>query len=113
MRGLWSVTLEQRYGIAPDGSTQHNYYVKESVGIACGLFISALHRMGLATLTHTPSPMRFLSTLLGRPDSERPFILFPIGYPADEAMVPNLTRKALEDVMVEVEDGDASSPGSE
>jgi nitroreductase len=65
-----------------------NYYVKESVGIACGLFIAALHNMGLATLTHTPSPMGFLSELLGRPDHERPAILFPIGYPAADARRP-------------------------
>jgi nitroreductase len=97
------VVFEQRYGITDDGAKQHNYYVKESVGIACGMFISALHRMGLATLTHTPSPMRFLSDVLGRPANERPFILFPIGYPADDAVVPALTRKALADVMVEVD----------
>ncbi len=96
------VVFEQRYGVGDEGSKQHNYYVKESVGIACGLFITALHRMGLATLTHTPSPMRFLSELLDRPGNERPFILFPIGFPAEEAMVPNLTRKPLDDVMVEV-----------
>ena len=96
------VVFEQRYGVGAEGTKEHNYYVKESVGIACGLFISALHRIGLATLTHTPSPMRFLTSLLGRPDNERPFILFPIGFPADDAMVPNLTRKALDEVMVEV-----------
>jgi len=106
------VVFEQRYGLT-DGDRRHNYYVKESVGIACGMFISALHRMGLATLTHTPSPMRFLAELLGRPANERPFILFPIGYPADGAMVPNLTRKALEDVLVEVTDLGADSPRSE
>ena len=100
------VVFEQRYGINQDGSKQHNYYVKESVGIACGLFISALHRMGLATLTHTPSPMRFLTELLERPDNERPFILFPIGYPADDALVPNLKRKDLDEVMVEASDTD-------
>lgn len=96
------VVFEQRYGSNEDGTQQHNYYVKESVGIACGLFISALHRMGLATLTHTPSPMRFLSRLLGRPENERPFVLLPIGYPADDAMVPDLVRKPLDEVMVEV-----------
>ncbi len=97
------VVFEQRYGVNNDGARQHNYYVKESVGIACGMFIAALHRMGLATLTHTPSPMRFLTQILGRPDNERPFILFPIGYPDDDAVVPHLTRKPLEDVMVEVD----------
>jgi len=96
------VVFEQRYGRNDDATKRHNYYVKESVGIACGMFISALHRMGLATLTHTPSPMAFLTKILGRPENERPFILFPIGYPADGAVVPELTRKPLADVMVEV-----------
>jgi nitroreductase len=95
------VVFEQRYGIDDEGNRRHNYYVKESVGIACGLFITALHRIGLATLTHTPSPMRFLTELLERPDNERPFILFPIGYPADDAVVPNLTRRPLDEVMVD------------
>jgi iodotyrosine deiodinase len=96
------VVFEQRYGTKPDGSKQHHYYVKESVGIACGLFIDALHRMGLSTLTHTPSPMAFLRKVLDRPENERPFILFPIGYAADDCEVPDLTRKTLADVMVEV-----------
>lgn len=98
----WLVVMfEERYGIAPDGSRRHNYYVKESVGIACGLFIAAIHNMGLATLTHTPSPMRFLTSLLGRPDNERPFVLFPVGYPAPDCQVPDLERKALDEVLVE------------
>ncbi len=96
------VVFEQRYGTRPDGAKQHHYYVKESVGIACGMFIDALHRMGLSTLTHTPSPMAFLRTLLGRPESERPFMLFPIGYAADDCEVPDLTRKSLDAIMVEV-----------
>ena len=96
------VVFEQRFGTKPDGTKQHHYYVKESVGIACGLFIDALHRMGLSTLTHTPSPMAFLRTLLGRPESERPFILFPVGYAADDCEVPDLHRKELDDIMVEV-----------
>lgn len=96
------VVFEQRYGIRPDGTKQHHYYVKESVGIAAGMFIDALHRMGLSTLTHTPSPMAFLKKLLNRPENERPFILFPIGYAAEDCMVPDLERKALDDVMVEV-----------
>jgi iodotyrosine deiodinase len=96
------VVFEQRYGIAPDGGHRHHYYVKESVGIACGMFIDALHRMGVSTLTHTPSPMAFLRTLLGRPDNERPFILFPVGYAAEGCRVPDLTRKSLSGVMVEV-----------
>jgi nitroreductase len=96
------VVFEQRYGTRPDGSRQHHYYVKESVGIACGMFVDALHRMGLSTLTHTPSPMAFLRDVLGRPDSERPFILFPIGYAAQNCRVPDLKRKSLDEVMVEV-----------
>jgi len=89
---LW----EQR----PDGARIKNYYVKESVGIACGLFIAALHEMGLATLTHTPSPMAFLNRILGRPENEKPYILFPVGYPAADARVPDLERKPLEEVAV-------------
>ena len=96
------VVFEQRYGTRPDGTKQHQYYVKESVGIACGMFIDALHRMGLSALTHTPSPMAFLRTMLGRPESERPFILFPIGYASETCDVPDLTRKPLDSVMVEV-----------
>jgi iodotyrosine deiodinase len=99
----WIVVLfEQRYGRRADGTRSHHYYVKESVGISAGLFITALHHMGLATLTHTPSPMKFLSKLLGRPENERPFCLFPIGYPTDDCVVPDLTRKSLDEVMVEV-----------
>ncbi len=94
------VVFEETYGIGPDGSARKNYYVKESVGIACGLFITALHHMGLATLTHTPNPMRFLNQLLERPGNERPYILFPIGFPATDAMVPDLVRKSLEDISV-------------
>lgn len=96
------VVFEQRYGIGDDGRRLHHYYVKESVGIACGMFIDAVHRMGLVTLTHTPSPMAFLRTLLGRPENERPFILFPVGYPADDCRVPDLRRKPLDRVMVEI-----------
>jgi nitroreductase len=95
------VVFEQRYGVQPDGSRLHHYYVKESVGIACGIFVVTLHRLGLATLTHTPSPMKFLTKLLDRPENERPFVLFPIGYAADDCRVPNLTRKTLNEVMVE------------
>lgn len=99
----WVVVMfEQRYGVADDGSRVHNYYVKESAGIAAGIFIAALHHMGLATLTHTPSPMAFLTTLLERPGNERPFCMFPIGYPADDCVVPDLRRKSLDEVMTEV-----------
>lgn len=94
------VVFEELYGLEPDGRKRKNYYPKESVGIACGLFIAALHRMGLATLTHTPSPMAFLSRLLDRPANEKPFILFPVGYPAPDAEVPDIRRKGLEEVAV-------------
>lgn len=100
----WIVVLfEQRFEQRPDGSTRKNYYVKESTGIAAGMFITALHRMGLATLTHTPSPMVFLRRLLGRPDNERPFVMFPIGFPLEGARVPDLRRKQLDEVFVEVD----------
>jgi nitroreductase len=94
------VVFEEVHGVGPGGEAVKNYYVKESVGIACGLFVVALHRMGLATLTHTPSPMGFLSRILGRPANERPFILFPVGYPAADARVPDLRRKSLGEVAV-------------
>ncbi|MDJ0664143.1 MAG: nitroreductase family protein [Acidimicrobiia bacterium] len=98
----WIVVLfEQRYTITPSGDTLKNFYVKESVGIAAGLFVAALHNMGLATLTHTPSPMGFLTRLLERPENERPFALFPIGFPAPGCEVPALTRKELGQVMVQ------------
>jgi iodotyrosine deiodinase len=78
------------------------YYPKESVGIAVGLLLAALHRAGFATLTHTPSPMRFLGEILGRPRNERPFVVVPVGYPAPGARVPAITRKPLAEVLVEV-----------
>ena len=93
------IVFEEVFGM-DDRGRYKNYYVKESVGIACGLFIAALHHMGLATLTHTPSPMDFLGEILGRPANERPFILFPIGYAAEDAQVPNLKRKSLEEVAI-------------
>ncbi|MGI9606682.1 MAG: nitroreductase family protein [Acidimicrobiales bacterium] len=95
----WIVVLfEERYEVRSDGEQRKNYYVKESTGIAAGLFITALHNMGLATLTHTPSPMAFLRRLLGRPENERPFVMFPIGYPLEETLVPTLLRKPLDQV---------------
>lgn len=87
----------ERYGLAPDGTREKRYYVDESVGIATGILIAALHDAGLATLTHTPSPMRFLNQILGRPDNERPFLLLVVGYPSPDAKVPRITRKAFED----------------
>ncbi|MEK7466446.1 MAG: nitroreductase family protein [Planctomycetota bacterium] len=83
-----------------EGGIRKNYYVSESVGIACGLFIAAVHHMGLATLTHTPSPMGFLSKTLGRPSHEKPYILFPVGFPAENCTVPDIPKKAAEEVTV-------------
>lgn len=94
------VLFRQSYGLRPDGSRQTHYYTTESCGIAAGFFIAAIHRMGLATLTHTPSPMGFLGQLLGRPENEKAFLLLPVGYPAADAMVPDLPRKPLEAVSV-------------
>jgi nitroreductase len=91
------VVFAESYRIDPEGTSKRkNYYVQESVGIACGLFIAAIHQMGLATLTHTPSPMGFLRELLERPANERPYMLFPLGYPAEEARVPVLEKKSLD-----------------
>jgi nitroreductase len=94
------VVFEELFGVEADGTKLKNYYVPQSVGLACGLFIASLHTMGLATLTHTPSPMGFLSQILGRPKNEKPYILFPIGYPAADAEVPDLRRKALDEVAI-------------
>jgi iodotyrosine deiodinase len=94
------VVFAELFGVEADGSKRKNYYVKESVGIACGLFIGALHRMGLATLTHTPSPMKFLNAVLGRPENEKPFILFPVGYPVPGCEVPDIERKGLDEVAI-------------
>jgi len=93
------VVFKEPFVVGGDGNTDPNYYVNESVGIACGFFIMALHLMGLATLTHTPSPMGFLNRLLGRPANEKPYILFPVGFPAEGAMVPNIERKRFEEVV--------------
>ena len=88
----------ERYGLGDDGTHLQNYYVTESVGIATGMLIAALHHAGLATLTHTPSPMGFLNQLLGRPKNERPFLLLVVGYPTAGAQVPDLERKPLNDI---------------
>lgn len=85
----------------PDGENKKkNYYVSESCGIACGMFIAAVHNMGLATLTHTPSPMGFLSEVLDRPKHERPYMLFPVGYPANDCEVPSIDKKKEDEVIV-------------
>ncbi len=80
---------------------EQHYYVKESVGLAAGFLLAALHRAGLATLTHTPSPMGFLSEILERPKNERPFLLIPVGYPTPDCEVPDIERKPLEDILIE------------
>ena len=77
-----------------------NYYVTESCGIACGMLLSAIHHAGLVALTHTPSPMNFLTKILNRPDNERPFLLIPVGYPADPCYVPDIQRKGIQDICV-------------
>ena len=87
----------QKFGHLEDGRKVKHYYPTESTGIASGMLITALHMAGLATLTHTPSPMKFLNEILGRPKSERPFLLLVVGYPADDAEVPDIKRKSLDD----------------
>jgi nitroreductase len=94
------VVFKKAYDLGADGAKQKNYYVNESVGIACGFLISAIHHAGLVTLTHTPSPMNFLQKILNRPANERPFLLLPVGYPAHDARVPVLPRKSLEDIAI-------------
>jgi nitroreductase len=92
------VVLEQPWGYEDDGSKRKHYYVRESVGIATGFLLASLHAAGLATLTHSPAPMGFLSEILGRPENERPLLLIPVGYPADDATVPSLVKKPFEDI---------------
>jgi iodotyrosine deiodinase len=94
------VIFGQRYGVAADGSHVKHYYVPESVGIAMGFLIASLHNAGLATLTHTPSPMGFLNELCGRPANEKPYVLLVAGYPAEGCKVPVITKKKLEEVSV-------------
>lgn len=106
------VVFAQTYGLGADGERKKHYYVRESVGIACGLLIAALHRAGLATLTHTPSPMAFLGEVLERPANEQAYLLFPVGYPAEGCLVPDLARKELEAVSVWHEHGSAPGAGS-
>jgi len=88
----------QTHGLLADGRSVKHYHAQESVGIATGLLITALHHVGLATLTHTPSPMAFLNDLLGRPAHERPFLLLVVGYPAEGATVPRITKKPLDEI---------------
>ena len=92
------VIFAQAYGIEPNGTRSKHYYVPESVGIATGLLIAALHHAGLASLTHTPSPMNFLNEILGRPANERPYLILVTGYPEPGVQVPELRRRSLEDL---------------
>ena len=85
-----------------DAGLKKHYYVNESVGIATGILLAALHNMGLATLTHTPSPMNFLQKILNRPSNEKPYLLIPVGYPAEDAVVPDIKRKIAEEIMMVV-----------
>jgi iodotyrosine deiodinase len=94
------IVFKRVYEYGPNGEKKNNYYVNESVGLACGMLLTAIHHAGLVSLTHTPSPMNFLSKLLDRPDNERPFLLVPVSYPAEEVYVPNIHRKKLDEVAV-------------
>ena len=96
----WIVVVMKRpYEIRKDGSKKQNYYVSESVGLASGFLLMAIHHAGLVALTHTPSPMNFIAKALERPDNERPFLLIPVGYPDPEAKVPDLSRKSIDEVV--------------
>lgn len=95
----WVVIIMRKpYDIDENGTKKNNYYINESVGIASGILIAAIHNSGLVTLTHTPSPMGFISKVLGRPENEKPYLLLPIGYPSKECSVPNLKRKKLNEI---------------
>lgn len=96
------VVFTQSYGRTADGEHVKHYYATESVGIAVGLLLASLHTAGLATLTHTPSPMNFLREVLARPDNERAFVVIPVGYPAPGATVPSITKKPLDEVLVHI-----------
>lgn len=94
------IMFKKAFEFGPEGEKQNNYYVNESVGIAAGMLITAIHDAGLVTLTHTPSPMNFLAKLLERPANERPFLLLPVGYEANEVYVPDIDRRPLKEVAV-------------
>ena len=96
----WLIVVFKRAYELVDGKRKRNYYVNESVGLSAGLLLAAIHHAGLVALTHTPSPMDFLTDILKRPDNERPFLLLPVGYPAEEATVPDLKRKQMSEVIV-------------
>lgn len=92
------VVFAQSYGVLLDGRKVKNYYVQESVGIATGMLITAVHNAGLVSLTHTPSPMGFLNEILGRPANEKPFLILVVGYPAEDAVVPDISKKSLDEI---------------
>ncbi len=92
------IIFAETYGIDADGEKIKHYYTQESVGIATGMLITALHQAGMVSLTHTPSPMKFLNQILNRPENERPFLLLVVGYPADDAQVPAIEKKSLEEI---------------
>ncbi|HEX4887271.1 MAG TPA: nitroreductase family protein [Luteibaculaceae bacterium] len=94
------VVFKRMYEVDEAGNKHNNYYVNESVGIAVGFLLNAIHQVGLTSLTHTPSPMNFLQKILGRPDNERPYLLIPVGYPAKHSTVPDISRKDLSQVAV-------------
>jgi nitroreductase len=96
----WLIVVFKRIYDLEGDHKRNNYYVNESVGIACGFLLAAIHHAGLVALTHTPSPMNFLSEVLHRPENERPFLLMPVGYPKEEVYVPDLKRKTLDEVAV-------------
>lgn len=93
------IVFKEVFSKGEEGEKHNNYYVNESVGLASGMLLAAIHNAGLVSLTHTPSPMGFLSEILERPQNQRPFLLIPVGYPADKAEVPNLERKELSEIM--------------
>ena len=97
----WVVVVFKRVYEMVNGQKRKNYYVNDSVGLACGFFLAAAHQAGLSTLTHTPSPMNFLGEILDRPANERPFLLVPVGYPVENCTVPDLKRKPLDQILVE------------
>ena len=92
------VVFKKSYETDANGKKRNTYYAVESCGIACGFLLTAIHHAGLVALTHTPSPMNFLSKLLSRPENEKPFLLLPVGYPADECWVPDLSRKGIDEI---------------
>ena len=94
------IVFKKAYDLDRNGNKMNNYYVNESVGIACGILITAIHNAGLITLTHTPSPMNFLTKLLNRPSNERPFLLLPVGFAKEPVYVPDLQRKNLDEIAV-------------